>query len=196
MLLRSSCTSASVFFLDSYVEDKDSLEQVGRLRAFAQSLPPITDIRTNCNYMYLLVEEEFDRRTTEEVKHDKIITYVDIYRRLRRVNYQHEEDFTDWELFSKDTIIRNRPVNYIKQKTIGNNKQNYQKLSLEECIELAFHIQAGWEYQSMKAELAKDLKQKHGILDRVKDFWDGVLKFNEIYYEKKNQRQKKFNNDK
>ena len=120
--------------------------------------------------MYLLVEEEFDRRTTEEVTPDKIITYVDIYRRLRRVNYEHEEDYTDWELFSKDKIIRNRSFNYIKQQKSDNKKQNYQKLSLEEFIEIAFHLQAGWEYQSMKAERAKDLNRKHGILDRAKDF--------------------------
>ena len=184
-----------VFFLDSYVEDNDSSEQVKRLRAVAKYLQPITNIRTNCDYMYLSKDEEFDRRTTEEVTHDKIITYVDIYRRYRLVNYEHEVDYTDWELFSKDTIIRDRPTNYIKQKKIDNKKQNYQKLSLEECIEIAFHIQAGWEYQSMKAERAKELNQKHGILYRVKDFWDGVLKFNEIYYEKKNQSQKKYNND-
>ena len=180
-----------VFFLDSYVEDNDSLEQVERLRAFAKSLQPITDIKTNCSYMYLSVDEEFDRITNEEVTHDKIITHVTIYRRLRRVNYEHEEDYTDWEVFSKDTIISDRPINYVKQKYIDNNKQNYQKLSLEECFELAFHLQAGWDYQSMKAERAKELKQKHGILDRVKNFWDGFLKFNEIYYKKKNQMLKK-----
>lgn len=184
-----------VFFLDSYVEDDDSKDQVERLIAVAQWLQPITNIRKNCNYMYLLVEEEFDRRTTEEVTPDKIITYVDIYRRLRCVNYEHEEDYTDWELFSKDKIIRNRSFNYIKQKKSDNKKQNYQKLSLEECIEIAFHLQAGWEYQSMKAERAKELNKKHGILDRAKDFWDGVLKFNEIYYEKKNQTLKKYYND-
>ncbi len=182
-----------VFFLDSYVEDDDSLEQVERLRAVAQYHQPMIEIKTNCNYLYLLIDEEFDRRTTEEVTHDKIITYVNIYRRYRRVDYQHQEDFTDWELFSKDTIIRNRPFNYIKQKNSVNYKQNYQKLSLEQCLEFVFHIQAGWEYQSMKAERAKELKQKHGLFDRVKDFWEGLLLFNDIYYEKKNRRQKNEN---
>ena len=175
-----------VFFLDSYVEDDNSYHEVERLRAYAQYLQPIINIRTNCNYLYLSIEEEFDRRTNEEVKNDKIITYIKIYRRFRRVDYHHNVDYTNYELFSSDTIIRNRPFNYIKPKYTENNKQNYEKLSLQEILELSFHIQAGFEYQSMKAERAKELKQKHGLLDRFKDFWEGFLKFNDLYYQKKN----------
>lgn len=175
-----------VFFLDSYVEDDNSLEEIGRLRAFAEYLQPIINIRTNCNYMYLSIEEEFERSTNDEVTKDKIITHIKIYRRFRRVDYQRNVDYTDYELFSEDTIIRKRPFDYIKPKYTEKNKQNYRKLSLEEIMELSFHIQAGFEYQSMKAERAKELKQKHGFLDRVKDFWEGLLKFNDLYYQKKN----------
>ena len=178
----------AIFFLDSQVKDEDSEEQIARLRAFAKSLKPIINIRTLANIKYKLVKEEFDRRTSDKIVGNKVITYIDIYRRLRLVDYYDQVSYTNWEPFSHDKIERVLNNMYQENLKKKGEKQNYSFKDLEELIELTFHIEAGFKYESMKAEQASQLNKKLGVIDRVKNFWEGFLKFNDLYYERKNKR--------
>ena len=72
-----------VYYLDSYIEDDNSKEELNRLFAFAKTLNPIEDIRENCNVKYKKVEEEIEVRQNEIIEGDNIVTYTKKYSRKK-----------------------------------------------------------------------------------------------------------------
>ena len=99
-----------VYYLDSYIEDDNSKEELNRLFAFAKTLNPIEDIRENCNVKYKKVEEEIEVRQNEIIEGDNIVTYTKKYSRKKYTDYNDNISYGNEELLSTETSYRSVPV--------------------------------------------------------------------------------------
>jgi predicted GTPase len=105
-----------VYYLDSYIEDKNSKEELNKLLAFAKSLKPIEDIRANCDIKYLKTEEEIDQRYEDIVEGNYIVTYVKKYKRKKYTDYFKNVTYDNWELINtEEKSRRSVPVKETKE---------------------------------------------------------------------------------
>ena len=95
-----------VYYLDSYIEDENSKEELNKLLAFAKSLKPIEDIRANCDIKYLKTEEEIDQRYEDIVEGNYIVTYVKKYKRKKYTDYYKNVTYDNWELINTEEKSR------------------------------------------------------------------------------------------
>ena len=103
-----------VYYLDSYVEDDNSKNELNRLISFAKNLKPIEDIR-QCKLQYKKEEEEFNTRTYDKVEGDYIVTYTESLKRVKRTDYNNKVTHTEWEILRTDRSSRSVPVRYETQ---------------------------------------------------------------------------------
>ena len=118
-----------VFFLDSYVEDDNSKEELNRIIAFAKTLKPIEDIRANCNVKNKIEEYVYETRKEERVEGNLIVTYIKEYKRKKYTDYNNNITYSDWELISIDKKYRSVPV---ETKTIVVREPDKSKEEKEE----------------------------------------------------------------
>ena len=95
------------FFLDSeYIEDgelvekdKYTLNEIGRLIAFAKKMKPIEDIREKTSVKYKKEEEEFEERVESKIEDNKLITITTKYKRKKYTHYDKEKSisYSNWE---------------------------------------------------------------------------------------------------
>ena len=64
-----------VYFLDSYVEDDNSKDEINQLLAFTKILEPIENIREKANIKYKSEVEKFEERIESKTEGDYIVTY-------------------------------------------------------------------------------------------------------------------------
>ena len=146
-----------VFFLDSYVEDDNSIAELNRLICFTKSLPPIEDIREKCNLKFKKEEEEFDTRQEDKYEENKIITYIKQFRRKKYTDYNNNITYSDWELFSVDKKERDIQVQNNSQKSNNQEKISDYTNKFADFADLYLHCYAGLNYRDMKKKNA----QKH-----------------------------------
>ena len=119
MELRSQTTNeklflgAPVYFIDSFVQDDNSKEELNRLMAFSKSLPPIKDIRHDCKLgIQKELEPENEIRTEERIEGNQIVTYIKTYSRKRHLDYNNNVINGEWEYQKTDIKTRNLPVQH------------------------------------------------------------------------------------
>ena len=178
-----------VFFLDSYVEDDNSKEELQRLIAFTKFLKPIEDIRQNTNLKYKTVIEEFDQRREEKVEGNLIITYLKDFKRNKYTDYQGNVTYDDWVQVRQDRIVRDLPVVYKeKEETKEEKKEEKEKPFLSQFSDIsdfACHALAGAFYSQGRKEEVEKSGGEYGFLDRVGDSLLGAMLYNNMKYNEK-----------
>ena len=115
-----------VYFLDSYVEDDNSKENLFQLIAIAKSInQPIEDIRKNVSIKYKKEEEQHEERPIQRIEGDEIVTYVKKYKRTRFIDYNNNETFSNWEFIGEFLRDRQR-IPYRERRDNGSKK--YDKI--------------------------------------------------------------------
>ena len=99
-----------VYFLDSYIKDKNSKKQMINLISFAKSLNPIENIRKNCDIRFKKKDTESKTIPEEKVEGNSIVTYYKTYKRIKYTDYNDNITYGDWELFDTQTSYRPLPV--------------------------------------------------------------------------------------
>ena len=192
--------SPPVYFLDSYVEDDNSQEELGRLIAFAKHLQPIEDIRHNANLKYKTVIEEFDERREEKVEGNKIITYIKDFKRNKYTDYQGNVTYDDWVQFRQDRIINDLPVVYKeKEDTKEGNSEEKDKpfmSQFSDVSDFACHALAGYLYSQQRKKEAENSDEEYGFLDRFGDSLVGAMLYNNMKYNEKGNDKNKDKSDK
>ena len=118
-----------VYFMDSYVEDNNSKENLFQLISLAKLIKqPIEDIRQKCNIKYKKEEEQTEERTEIKEEGDQIVTYIKKYQRTKKTDYNNNETFTDWILIDTRITRRDKPVKtiierIIEKSSIDNNSE-------------------------------------------------------------------------
>ena len=103
-----------VYFLDSYVEDDNSKENLKQLISLAKNIEyPIEDIRKKCDIKYKKEEEQIEERTEQKIEGNEIVTYIKKFKRKRFIDYNNNETFSNWELINTRTERKNIPVKEI-----------------------------------------------------------------------------------
>ena len=169
-----------VFFLDSYIKDDNSKAELNKLICLTKSLPPIEDIRGNCNLKIKKEEEEFDTRKEEKYEDNKIITYIKKFRRKKYTDYNNKITYSDWELINVDKKERYIQVQINSQKSnIQNNQAETSECTDESAaaIELFFQFKAAFAYREMKKKNAENSRE-YGL--GIKDFCKGFSDFHEF----------------
>lgn len=100
-----------VYYLDSYIEDDNSKEELNRLIVFAKNLQPIEDIR-ECNLKYKKEEDEFKTNTYDRVEGDCIYTYTEKLTRKKYTDYNGEVKHSDWKILNTDKTYKSQAVRY------------------------------------------------------------------------------------
>ena len=192
--------SPPVYFLDSYVEDDNSQEELGRLIAFAKHLQPIEDIRHNANLKYKTVIEEFDERREEKVEGNKIITYIKDFKRNKYTDYQGNVTYDDWVQFRQDRIINDLPVVYKEKedKKEGNSEEKDKPFmsQFSDVSDFACHALAGYFYSQQRKKEAENSDEEYGFLDRFGDSLVGAMLYNNMKYNEKGNDKNKDKSDK
>ena len=117
-----------VYFLDSYVEDDNSKEELNQLLVFAKNLDEIEDIREKCNIKFKKEKPEFETRKEQIKEGDYIVTYLKNYKRTKFIDYNDNISYSNWELI--DTNISEKiPIqnSYIERDKISDNSDNEKK---------------------------------------------------------------------
>ena len=122
--------SPPVYFMDSYVEDDNSKENLFQLIALTKSIQqPIEDIRNNCNIRYMKEEPETDYRPKTVKEGDYIVYYKDRYQRTKYTDYNNNETSSDWIYI--DTIEDRRepiPKRVVPVKEKDNSAKEYSDI--------------------------------------------------------------------
>ena len=183
-----------VFFLDSYVEDDNSNEELQRLIAFAKCLKPIEDIRQNTNLNYKTVIEEFDERREEKVEGNVIITYIKDFKRNKYTDYQGNVTYDDWVQIRQDRIIRDLPVVYKEKEDSKEEKKDEKEKPImsqfSNVSDIACHAFAGYVYSLYRKKEAEESGEKYGFLDRLGDSVMGAMIYNNIKYNNEKEKEK------
>ena len=120
-----------VYYLDSYIEDDNSKEELNRLIAFAKTLKPIENIRENCDLKYKKVEEEIKYEENEKVEGDYIVTYIKKFSIKKYTDYNDNVSYGKEELLNTDKRYRSAPVRektiYITQDLLEDKKDEKNK---------------------------------------------------------------------
>jgi hypothetical protein len=121
-----------VYFMDSYVEDDNSKENLNQLIALTKSIKqPIEDIRQNCNLKFKKEEKQTEERNKSQVEGDQIVTYAYKYERIRYIDYNDKETFSDWKYVSFREINRQN----IPRKEPEIRYDDYGEQKYDEMIE-------------------------------------------------------------
>jgi len=123
-----------VFFLDSYVEDDNSKEELNRIIAFAKTLKPIENIRANCNIKNKTEEYVYETRNEDRIEGNSIVTYIKKYKRKKYTDYNNNITYGDWELISTDTKYSSVPV--VTHKIIQREPDNTKEEKEEKKINI------------------------------------------------------------
>ena len=129
-----------VYFLDSYVEDDNSKEELNQLLVIAKNLDTIKDIRENCNIKFKKEDPQDEIRKEQKREGDYIVTYIKKYRRTQFTDYNNNISNSDWKLIDTDSEYEKIPVQYsyiVRDKVsdnYNNNKKEFHNLSKEEQL--------------------------------------------------------------
>ena len=117
-----------VYFMDSYVEDDNSKENLNQLIALTKSIKqPIEDIRQNCNVKYKKEEKLPVKKPRTQLEGDQIVTYEDIYEQIKYTDYNDNKTFSELKFVSsQETGRQNIPMK--EPKTRHNGKQKYNEI--------------------------------------------------------------------
>ena len=85
-----------VFFVDSYIRDSNSKEELNRLIYFAKSLNSIDVFQKKDLYIKEEIDE-YDNRKSVYEEEDYIITKIDVYKRKKQIYYDGTENYTNWK---------------------------------------------------------------------------------------------------
>ena len=99
-----------VYYLDSYIDDDNSKEELNRLFAFAKTLKPIENIRENCDLKYKKVEDIINVKESEKIEGDYIVTYIKKFCKKKYTDYNDNVSYGKEELLSTDKRYRSAPV--------------------------------------------------------------------------------------
>lgn len=124
-----------VYYLDSYIDDNNSKEELNRLIAFAKTLKPIENIRENCDLKYKKVEDIIKVEENEMIEGDYIVTYIKKFCKKKYTDYNDNVSYGKEELLSTDKRYRSAPVREkikyittdIKDKEDEKNKEEKNK---------------------------------------------------------------------
>ena len=129
-----------VYFLDSYVEDDNSKEEINQLIAFTKILEPIENIREKANIKYKSEEEQFEERIETKTEGDYIVTYTKKYKRMKNTDYNDNVTFTDWEFVSENKQSQRLPTRVEYQYIyIEKEKKERVKFQLGETCMTTVH---------------------------------------------------------
>lgn len=103
-----------VYFMDSYVEDDNSKENLHQLISLAKLIKqPIEDIRKQCDIKYKKEEEQIEERTEQKIEGEKIATYIKTFKRKKFIDYNNNETFSNWECINTRIEYSHIPVKKI-----------------------------------------------------------------------------------
>ena len=129
-----------VYFLDSYVEDDNSKEEINQLIAFTKILEPIENIREKANIKYKSEEEQFEERIETKTEGDYIVTYTKKYKRMKNTDYNDNVTFSDWEFVSENKQSQRLPTRVEYQNIyIEKEKKERVKFQLGETCMTTVH---------------------------------------------------------
>lgn len=115
-----------VYFMDSYVEDDNSKENLRQLISLTKSInQPIENIRQNCSLKFKKKETETETRTESVCTGDQIITYIKKYKRTKFIDYNNNETYSNWECIDTRTSYRDIPV---KKKSDDSDYKSIQDI--------------------------------------------------------------------
>ena len=100
-----------VYFMDSYVEDDNSKENLHQLISLTKSInQPIQNIKQNFSIKFKKTETETEERTELKCEGNQIITYIKKYKRTKFIDYNNNETYSNWECIDTRTYTRDIPV--------------------------------------------------------------------------------------
>ena len=119
-----------VYFMDSYVEDDNSKENLHQLISLAKSIKqPIEDIRKQCDIKYKKEEEQTEERTEQKIEGDVIVTYIKKFKRKKFIDYNNNETFSNWECIDTRTERQNVPVKTITiREKVNDSSKGYDDI--------------------------------------------------------------------
>lgn len=118
-----------VYFMDSYVQDDNSKENLFQLIALAKLIKqPIEDIRQNCDIKYKKEEQETEERTEVKEEGDQIVTYIRKFQRTKYTDYNNNVTYGDWKCIDTRKTFRDKPVKIIERyyERSNNNNSGYK----------------------------------------------------------------------
>ena len=95
-----------IYYLDSYLGDDNSKNELNKIIAFTKHLKPIENIRQDSNSQYLKIENDFITKEEEIIEGNYIVTYKKKFQRKKYTDYNNNVTFGDWELVSADKSYR------------------------------------------------------------------------------------------
>jgi predicted GTPase len=95
-----------IYYLDSYLGDDNSKNELNKIISFVKLLKPIEDIKQDCNSQYLKIENDFITREEEIIEGNYIVTYKKKLQRKKYTDYNNNVTFGEWELVSADKSYR------------------------------------------------------------------------------------------
>ena len=101
-----------IYYLDSYLGDDNSKNELNKIISFVKHLKPIEDISQDFNSKYLKIEDDFITREENKIEGNYIVTYKKKFQRKKYTDYNNNVTFGDWELIRDDTSYRSVPITY------------------------------------------------------------------------------------
>ena len=95
-----------IYYLDSYLGDDNSKNELNKIISFVKLLKPIEDIRQDCNSQYQKIEVDFITREENKIEGNYIVTYKKKLQRKKYTDYNNNVTFGEWELVSADKSYR------------------------------------------------------------------------------------------
>ena len=144
-----------VYFMDSYVEDDNSKENLYQLIALAKSIQqPIEDIRKDCNVKYKKEDIETKEVPKKGEEGDELVTYLEKYQRTKKTDYNDNETFTDWILIDRHQIDRKKTQIEIPVPVTNNNSSDSAYKDFHSIYK---------QVQNMKSKLKKGIRRGDNI---------------------------------
>ena len=146
-----------VFFVDSYIRDSDSKDELNKLIDFTKNLNSI-DIFQKKNLFIKEERYEYDNKESVYEEEDYVITKIDVYKRKIQIFYDGTVNHTDWYFsHSKEKNKEKKKVD----ENIDNEEKKEKKFGFwNGLITIGFLIGVFFDYNRRKNQSNKPLKKK------------------------------------
>ena len=104
-----------VFFVDSYIRDSNSKEELNRLIYFTKSLNSIDIFQKKDLYIKEEIDEYENRKSVYE-EDDYIITKINVYKRKKQIYYDGTENYTNWKFSYSDKNKEKKEIEIEKKE--------------------------------------------------------------------------------
>ena len=147
-----------VYYLDSFIQDNNSKEEINRLIAFAKSLKPIEDIR-KCDVKYKKEEDEHKTNTYDRVEGDYIYTYIEHLTRKKYTDYNGEVNHGEWKILKTDKRYKSQAVRYETRTVYVDREPKKEEEKKEEKEKL--------KEEDKQKQKEMDIEKKRKVCDKV-----------------------------